>query len=750
MSIPFLRGLEAEGFLRGLEAEGFLRGLEAEGFLRGLEAEGFLRGLEAEGFLRGLEAEGFLRGLEAEGFLRGLEAEGFLRGLEAEGFLRGLEAEGFLRGLEAEGFLRGLEAEGFLRGLEAEGFLRGLEAEGFLRGLEAEGFLRGLEAEGFLRGLEAEGFLRGLEAEGFLRGLEAEGFLRGLEAEGFLRGLEAEGKASLLFLAVRGEGWADSAKKTQTPHFQAEWFSMKMPCRERSEGALSFILLEGGGMGVAQRHFLLGLAKGKEREEMTKEGTTNGLRVKDLLHAVGRKCGIDPSELDKIDLENIVERQIALNEGREPPPDTNEDLLPPKEPGPPTPEEQKPLLEQRLPPLPKKPPHPSPPPMARANQRFFGGPPVERAFPLEQSPDRSKQLNLELCKFIAIDMDELPSAVDVLPEEQALSWMEPPKLVVRPQQNLVEPDPDIASPAQLVAQTPPLVIVDDASYKMTDMEPKKFKEKKQKYGRNAKKLYETYQEEWERLEKLSDKKLGPRRKSVLALNTLGGAAGGSMVGRVRDSSLDGIVGAGFRHSSSRSPVSHRVSSVPRPSLAPSPSSHVASSDCSVADPSSPQGTSPPHAQCATSTSQSSGPPSTFPAGYYQKSALIVTAKIESDEVQEIRRHCHPSVVDEESIDEKSLTKSPLTKSPLTNVPPLGGGGGETGSGHTSADQASRGVSGQNMMAACDPRHGRYLTPAAIFRGRMRMKEVDEEMLAVQKRNQPFWKISVIAARTKIE
>jgi tubulin beta len=30
---------------------------------------------------------------------------------------------------------------------------------------------------------------------------------------------------------------------------------------------------------------------------------------------------------------------------------------------------------------------------------------------------------------------------------------------------------------------------------------------------------------------------------------------------------------------------------------------------------------------------------------------------------------------------------------------------------------------KTMMAACDPRHGRYLTAAAIFRGRMSMKEV---------------------------
>ena len=35
---------------------------------------------------------------------------------------------------------------------------------------------------------------------------------------------------------------------------------------------------------------------------------------------------------------------------------------------------------------------------------------------------------------------------------------------------------------------------------------------------------------------------------------------------------------------------------------------------------------------------------------------------------------------------------------------------------------------KNMMCASDPRHGRYLTAAAMFRGRMSTKEVDEQML----------------------
>eukprot|EP01098_Paradermamoeba_levis_P006254 TRINITY_DN25_c0_g1_i5.p1 TRINITY_DN25_c0_g1~~TRINITY_DN25_c0_g1_i5.p1 ORF type:complete len:366 (+),score=140.35 TRINITY_DN25_c0_g1_i5:361-1458(+) len=43
---------------------------------------------------------------------------------------------------------------------------------------------------------------------------------------------------------------------------------------------------------------------------------------------------------------------------------------------------------------------------------------------------------------------------------------------------------------------------------------------------------------------------------------------------------------------------------------------------------------------------------------------------------------------------------------------------------------------RNMMAACDPKHGRYLTASAIFRGRnISTKEVDDQMLAAQTKNQ---------------
>merc|ERR1712107_425581 len=45
---------------------------------------------------------------------------------------------------------------------------------------------------------------------------------------------------------------------------------------------------------------------------------------------------------------------------------------------------------------------------------------------------------------------------------------------------------------------------------------------------------------------------------------------------------------------------------------------------------------------------------------------------------------------------------------------------------------------KNMMTACDPRHGRYLTVAAVFRGRMSMKEVDEQMLNIQNKNSAYF------------
>ncbi|KAK8768173.1 hypothetical protein V5799_015362 [Amblyomma americanum] len=54
-----------------------------------------------------------------------------------------------------------------------------------------------------------------------------------------------------------------------------------------------------------------------------------------------------------------------------------------------------------------------------------------------------------------------------------------------------------------------------------------------------------------------------------------------------------------------------------------------------------------------------------------------------------------------------------------------------------SEQTQRMFNAENMMAACDPRHGRYLTVAAMFRGRMSAKEIDENMLKVQNENSSY-------------
>ena len=45
---------------------------------------------------------------------------------------------------------------------------------------------------------------------------------------------------------------------------------------------------------------------------------------------------------------------------------------------------------------------------------------------------------------------------------------------------------------------------------------------------------------------------------------------------------------------------------------------------------------------------------------------------------------------------------------------------------------------KNMMCAADPRHGRYLTASAMFKGKMSTKEVEEQMINAQNKNSPYF------------
>jgi len=45
---------------------------------------------------------------------------------------------------------------------------------------------------------------------------------------------------------------------------------------------------------------------------------------------------------------------------------------------------------------------------------------------------------------------------------------------------------------------------------------------------------------------------------------------------------------------------------------------------------------------------------------------------------------------------------------------------------------------KNVMAACDPRKGKYLTASAVFRGSVSPKDVDTQMAAIQNKNSPYF------------
>ncbi|SGY34377.1 BQ5605_C002g01623 [Microbotryum silenes-dioicae] len=57
---------------------------------------------------------------------------------------------------------------------------------------------------------------------------------------------------------------------------------------------------------------------------------------------------------------------------------------------------------------------------------------------------------------------------------------------------------------------------------------------------------------------------------------------------------------------------------------------------------------------------------------------------------------------------------------------------------TVAELTAQMFDAKNMMAASDPRHGRYLTVAAYFRGKVSMKEVEDQMVSIQQKNSQYF------------
>jgi len=57
---------------------------------------------------------------------------------------------------------------------------------------------------------------------------------------------------------------------------------------------------------------------------------------------------------------------------------------------------------------------------------------------------------------------------------------------------------------------------------------------------------------------------------------------------------------------------------------------------------------------------------------------------------------------------------------------------------TVAELTTQMFDAKNMMCASDPRHGRYLTASAMFRGKISTKDVDEQMINVQNKNSSYF------------
>ncbi|GAB5359057.1 hypothetical protein AAMO2058_000511900 [Amorphochlora amoebiformis] len=75
---------------------------------------------------------------------------------------------------------------------------------------------------------------------------------------------------------------------------------------------------------------------------------------------------------------------------------------------------------------------------------------------------------------------------------------------------------------------------------------------------------------------------------------------------------------------------------------------------------------------------------------------------------------------------------------ITGFAPLTARGSQQYRNLTVAELTQQMFDAKNMMCASDPRHGKYLTAAAMFRGKMSTKDVDEQMLNVQSKNSTYF------------
>jgi len=75
---------------------------------------------------------------------------------------------------------------------------------------------------------------------------------------------------------------------------------------------------------------------------------------------------------------------------------------------------------------------------------------------------------------------------------------------------------------------------------------------------------------------------------------------------------------------------------------------------------------------------------------------------------------------------------------LTGFAPLTARAGIRYRMNTVADLTSQLFDSKNMMCACDPRMGKYLTASALFRGTISTQEIDDQMLNIQNKNSHYF------------
>ena len=75
---------------------------------------------------------------------------------------------------------------------------------------------------------------------------------------------------------------------------------------------------------------------------------------------------------------------------------------------------------------------------------------------------------------------------------------------------------------------------------------------------------------------------------------------------------------------------------------------------------------------------------------------------------------------------------------MTGFSPLTSRGNQQYRALSVSELTSQMFDAKNMMCAADPRHGRYMTAAAMFRGRVATKECEEQMLNVTNKNSSYF------------